>query len=86
LCLNKLAERSIAGATIAETDLSGTTTKEYILFAGRQIALRNSAGTIYYYFGRVGHPSPKRHSRVPHPLRAVFAQRVGTDPRCRLQG
>jgi RHS repeat-associated protein len=41
-----------AGAVpLAETDLSGNTVNEYILFARGRIARRDSAGNVYYYFG-----------------------------------
>jgi RHS repeat-associated protein len=36
---------------LAETDLSGNTTNEYIFFVGARIARRDSAGNVYYYFG-----------------------------------
>ena len=42
--------RAFTGNVLTETDASGNTTKEYIYFAGRQIAWRNSAGNVYYEF------------------------------------
>ncbi|HXN74379.1 MAG TPA: RHS repeat-associated core domain-containing protein [Candidatus Acidoferrales bacterium] len=46
--------RSIPGATIAETDLTGSTTntayREYIFFAGQRIASRDASGNVYYYY------------------------------------
>ncbi len=46
--------RSVSGATIAETDLTGSTTnaayKEYMFFAGQRIASRDASGNVYYYY------------------------------------
>jgi RHS repeat-associated protein len=36
---------------LAETDLSGNTTNEYIFFGGARIARRDASGNVYYYFG-----------------------------------
>lgn len=41
--------RDISGNTIAETNLSGSTTNEYVFFEGRRAVQRNSSGNIYYY-------------------------------------
>jgi RHS repeat-associated protein len=41
--------RAVDGNVIAETNLSGTTTNEYVLFSGRRVARRDSGGTSYYY-------------------------------------
>lgn len=40
--------RTIAGAVIAETNLSGATINEYVFFAGRRVARRDSSGNLYY--------------------------------------
>src|SRR5271165_4393957 len=37
------------GAVIAETNASGSTTNEYVLFSGRRIVRRDSSGAAYYY-------------------------------------
>jgi RHS repeat-associated protein len=43
------------GNALAETDLSGNITAEFIYFAGRRIAWRNAAGAVYYiYSDRLG--------------------------------
>ena len=42
--------RSVSGATIAETDLSGNITSEYIFFAGQRIARRDASNNVYYYY------------------------------------
>lgn len=42
--------RSVSGQTLVETDLSGNLQNEYIYFAGRRIARRDSSGTVFYYF------------------------------------
>jgi YD repeat-containing protein len=42
--------RSYAGQVIEETNTSGTMTRDYIFFAGRRIAWRDSSGNVYYYF------------------------------------
>jgi YD repeat-containing protein len=45
---------TITGDAIAETDLTGGTTnsayKEYIFFAGRRVALRDSGGNVFFYY------------------------------------
>jgi RHS repeat-associated protein len=41
--------RTIAGDVIAETNLSGATTNEYVVFSGRKIARRDSTGAAFYY-------------------------------------
>ena len=52
--VTKIYWRSITGATLAETDSTGSTTNssynEYIFFSGRRIASRNGTGSIFYYF------------------------------------
>jgi len=40
----------VHGAPLAETNASGSTLNEYIFFAGRRIARRDSSGNVYYYF------------------------------------
>jgi RHS repeat-associated protein len=42
--------RSYTGQVIEETDTSGTMTRDYIFFAARRIAWRDSSGNVYYYF------------------------------------
>src|SRR2546425_1252462 len=46
--------RSLTGQTLAETDLTGSTTNgqyfEYVFFARRRIARRDASGTVLYYF------------------------------------
>jgi RHS repeat-associated protein len=42
--------RSIFGDAIAESDLSGNITSEYVFFAGRRIARTDSGGNVFYYF------------------------------------
>jgi RHS repeat-associated protein len=43
--------RDIAGNTLAESDLSGNITKEYIYFAGQRTAwVDASSGDVYYYY------------------------------------
>jgi len=42
--------RSVGGNILAETDLSGNTTAEYVSFAGRHVARRDSSGNVFYYF------------------------------------
>jgi RHS repeat-associated protein len=43
--------RSTKGGTIAESDLSGNITNEYVLFAGKRVAQRTGAGnSVYYYY------------------------------------
>ncbi|MBZ5539372.1 MAG: hypothetical protein LAN61_02515 [Acidobacteriia bacterium] len=41
--------RNLSGETIAETDLSGNITSEYVFFAGRRIARRDASGNIFFY-------------------------------------
>ena len=51
--LNKSAHggwRSFTGQVIEETNTSGAMTRDYIFFAGRRIAWRDSSGNVYYYF------------------------------------
>jgi RHS repeat-associated protein len=38
------------GTPLAETDLSGNTTNEYVFFAGVRAARRDSSGNVYYYY------------------------------------
>jgi len=48
---DKLQWRSIFGYLLAESDLSGNITGEYIYFAGKRIARRDAAsGNVYYFF------------------------------------
>ncbi len=42
--------RSVTGEVITESDLSGNITSEYVFFAGRRIARRDSVGNVFYYF------------------------------------
>jgi len=42
--------RSIWGDVLAESDLSGNITNEYVFFAGRRIAQRTSGGSVYFYY------------------------------------
>lgn len=42
--------RSSTGAVIEETNTSGNMQRDYIFFAGRRIAWRDSSGNVYYYF------------------------------------
>ncbi len=46
--------RNIAGSSIAESDLTGSTTNgayfEYVFFAGRRLARRDSSGNVLFYF------------------------------------
>ncbi len=42
--------RSLAGDTLAETDLSGNTIAEYVFFAGRRVDRLNSNGSPYFYY------------------------------------
>ncbi len=42
--------RSITGDAIAETDLSGNTTSEYVFVAGQRIVRRDGSGNVYYLF------------------------------------
>jgi RHS repeat-associated protein len=41
--------RGLSGDALAETDLSGNITSEYIFFGGRRIARRDGAGNIFFY-------------------------------------
>ena len=42
--------RSITGDVLAESDLQGNITNEYVFFAGRRIAQRTSGGSVYFYY------------------------------------
>lgn len=42
--------RSITGDTIAETDLNGNVTSEYVFFAGRRIGRRDASNNVYFYY------------------------------------
>ncbi len=42
--------RSYTGQVLEETDTSGNMERDYIFFAGRRIAWRDSSGNVYYYF------------------------------------
>jgi RHS repeat-associated protein len=46
--------RSVSGSTIAETDLTGSTTnasyKEYMFFDGQRIASRDASSNVYYFY------------------------------------
>jgi RHS repeat-associated protein len=42
--------RSYSGQVVEETNTSGNMQRDYIFFAGRRIAWRNSSGNVYYYF------------------------------------
>jgi RHS repeat-associated protein len=42
--------RSLSGDVIAETDLNGTTTNEYIFFAGRRISRIDASGNVFFYY------------------------------------
>jgi RHS repeat-associated protein len=46
--------RSITGDAIAESNLSGTITNEYVFFAGRRIAQDASSGVYFYYADQTG--------------------------------
>jgi RHS repeat-associated protein len=46
----KMYWRSIGIAALAETDLAGNNPVEFIYFAGQRVALRDSAGGVYYIF------------------------------------
>jgi RHS repeat-associated protein len=41
---------AVCGNVLAESDLSGNITSEYIYFAGRKIARRDGSGNVYYMF------------------------------------
>lgn len=41
--------RDAGGSTIAETNLSGTTTNEYVFFGGRRVVQRDPSGNLYLY-------------------------------------
>jgi RHS repeat-associated protein len=45
------------GTLLAESDTSGNITHEYVYFAGRKIARRESSGAVYYYFADRLHSS-----------------------------
>ena len=40
----------VSGEVLAETDLSGNTTAEYVYFEGQRIAGRDSSGAVHYFF------------------------------------
>jgi len=40
----------VAGEVLLETDSAGNNPKEYVFFAGKRIARRESSGAIFYYF------------------------------------
>jgi RHS repeat-associated protein len=42
--------RSVTGDTIAETDLSGNITSEYVFFARERIARRDASNNVYFYY------------------------------------
>ena len=42
--------RSPGGAVLAESDLSGNITNEYVFFGGKRVARRDSSGNVFYYF------------------------------------
>ena len=42
---------SLGGELLAETDASGNIMNEYVYFAGRRVARRDSGGNVYYSFG-----------------------------------
>jgi RHS repeat-associated protein len=42
--------RATSGAALAETDLNGNITSEYVFFAGQRIARRDSSNNVYYYY------------------------------------
>ena len=47
----KLYWYSIAGDVLAESDLAGTISDEFIFFGGKRIARRASSGSVFYYLG-----------------------------------
>jgi RHS repeat-associated protein len=42
--------RSLSGDVIAETDLNGNTTNEYVFFAGRRISRVDASGNVFFYY------------------------------------
>ena len=46
----KLYWYGLNGEVLTKTDLSGNNPNEYVFFGGQQVALRQSDGTVYYYF------------------------------------
>jgi RHS repeat-associated protein len=46
----KLYWYGLGGEVLAESNLSGTVTDEYVFFGGKRIARRQSSGTVHYYF------------------------------------
>lgn len=42
--------RSPSGTVVEETNTSGSMQRDYIFFAGRRIAWRDSSGNVFYYF------------------------------------
>ncbi len=42
--------RSLSGDVIAETDLNGNTTNEYVFFAGRRISRIDASGNVFFYY------------------------------------
>ena len=42
--------RSVTGDTLAESDVSGNMTSEYVYFAGRKIARRDGSGNVFYLY------------------------------------
>ncbi len=47
----KLYWYSISGDVLAESDLAGTISDEFIFFGGKRIARRASSGNVFYYLG-----------------------------------
>jgi len=47
----KLYWYGIAGEVLAESDLAGTISDEFIFFGGKRIARRASSGNVFYYLG-----------------------------------
>jgi RHS repeat-associated protein len=45
----KIYWRDILGQTLAESDLAGNVLNEFIYFAGRRVAWRDSTANVYYY-------------------------------------
>jgi hypothetical protein len=41
---------SIDGNVLEETDLSGNVVNDYVYFAGKRIARKDSSGNVFYYF------------------------------------
>jgi RHS repeat-associated protein len=46
----KLYWYGLGGEVLAESNLSGTVSDEYVFFGGKRIARRQSSGTVHYYF------------------------------------